>query len=87
MRLFAADAAVRDEPTFSRGGWSESGDLEALAEIEGAERRPERLVSRGDRGGPMAALWAIARRKKESEPCKLFGASQWHCHVDCTGIA
>lgn len=44
--------AVRDE--FERslvGGWSESGDLEALADTEGAERRPERLVSLGERGG------------------------------------
>jgi len=54
LRWFADGAAVLDE--FARslgGGWSESGDLEALADTEGAERRPERLVSLGERGGPM----------------------------------
>lgn len=51
---------VRDPLGLSRGAWSESGDLEALAETDGAERRPERRVSRGDKGGPMVAVWAIA---------------------------
>lgn len=38
---------------------SESGDLDVLVEAEGAERRPERLVSLGDDGGPIVAAWAI----------------------------
>lgn len=47
---------MRDPLAFSRGGRSESGDFEALAETEGAERRPERRVSRGDSGGPIVAV-------------------------------
>lgn len=42
--------------SFWRGGWSESGDLDVLADTEGAERRPERLVSLGDKGGPMVVM-------------------------------
>lgn len=42
------------------GGRSASGDLDALVEAEGAERRPERRISRGERGGPMVAAWAMA---------------------------
>ena len=37
----------------------ESGDLEVLVEPEGALRLPERRVSRGERGGPIIATWAM----------------------------
>lgn len=45
-------------PSLTRGGGgaeSESGDLEVLADAEGAERRPDRRGSLGDNGGPMVA--------------------------------
>ena len=42
--------AERAEESFCLGGWSESGDFEALVDAEGAERRPERRVSRGEVG-------------------------------------
>lgn len=48
--------------SFVRGRDSEageSGDLEVLAEADGAERLPERRVSRGERGGPIVEDWAI----------------------------
>ena len=44
-------------PSFVRGSDSEageSGDLEVLPEADGADRLPERRVSRGERGGPIA---------------------------------
>lgn len=37
----------------------ESGDLLPEPEADWAERRPERRVSRGDRGGPMFEGFAI----------------------------
>lgn len=37
----------------------ESGDFEVLVEPEGALRLPERRVSRGERGGPIIATWAM----------------------------
>lgn len=47
-------------------GGGESGDLEVLAEAECAERLPERRVSRGERGGPIVAAWAMVKSKVKS---------------------
>jgi len=47
-------------------GAGESGDLEVLADAEGAERLPERRVSRGERGGPIVAAWAMVKNKVRS---------------------
>ena len=41
----------------------ESGDFEVLVEPEGALRLPERRVSLGERGGPIAETWAMNRGK------------------------
>jgi hypothetical protein len=49
--------------SFWRGGRSESGDLEVPVDAEGAERRPERRISRGERGGPMVAACAMAEMR------------------------
>lgn len=46
-------------------GAGESGDFEVLAESEWAERRTERRVSRGERGGPIVAVWAMSNRSSE----------------------
>lgn len=43
----------RCEVSLDRGAVSESGDLEVLVDAEGTERLPDRLVSLGERGGPM----------------------------------
>jgi len=49
-------------------GRSESGDFEF---VDGAERRPERRISRGDNGGPIAivAACAMAERKPSAASC------------------
>ena len=49
--------------SFGRGAGSESGDLDVLVEAEGAERLPERLVSLGESGGPIVAVWAMIPEK------------------------
>lgn len=51
--LLEVDKEGRAEVRGSSVG--ESGDLEALVEVEGAERRPDLRVSLGDNGGPIAA--------------------------------
>lgn len=45
--------------SFCLGAGSRSGDLEALVDAEGIERRPERRISFGESGGPIVAAWAI----------------------------
>lgn len=52
----------RGGASFCLGAGSESGDLEALVEVEGIERRPERRGSLGESGGPIAAACAIIPR-------------------------
>ena len=62
--LVVIDEAGREAGSLFRGADSEageSGDLEVLVEAEGAERLPERRVSRGERGGPIVAVWAMIR--------------------------
>jgi hypothetical protein len=62
LLLLLESMAGRVMGSFVRGRDSEageSGDLEVLAEADGAERLPERRVSRGERGGPIVEDWAI----------------------------
>jgi len=62
LLLLFEDRVGRVVPSFVRGSDSEageSGDLEVLPEADGAERLPERRVSRGERGGPIAGDWTI----------------------------
>lgn len=57
----------RADASLALGGGSgagESGDFDVLADAEGAERRPERRVSRGERGGPIVAAWAMVKNKQ-----------------------
>ncbi len=74
LRWLWDDTAVLDE--FARsllGGWSESGDLEALADAEGAERRPDRLVSLGEGGGPMGTPCGIEGGWTENSNASSIG--------------
>jgi len=67
---FVIDEAGREEGSLFRGADSdagESGDLEVLVEAEGAERLPERRVSRGESGGPIVAAWAMTLDQLEAE--------------------
>lgn len=62
LLLLLEGRAGRVVTSFVRGSDSEageSGDLDVLAEADGAERLPERRVSRGERGGPIVEDWAI----------------------------
>ena len=56
----------------AESGGGESGDLEVLAEAEGAERLPERRVSRGERGGPIVAACAMVRNKVRPDAATLI---------------
>lgn len=55
-------------------GAGESGDFDVLVEAEGAERRPERRVSRGERGGPIITACAMVKNKVVFLPLHLFRA-------------
>ena len=61
----------RGGASFCLGAGSESGDFEALVEVEGIERRPERRGSLGESGGPIVAACAIIPRDFGDEKMDL----------------
>lgn len=66
--------------SFCLGAGSESGDFEALVEVDGAERRPERRGSLGESGGPIVAACAIIATDPDNQEMK-FGEPMgryWH---------
>lgn len=69
--LFGGAERVDESLVLGRdSGAGESGDLEVLAEAECAERLPERRVSRGERGGPIVAAWAMVKSKAKCNTCR-----------------
>jgi hypothetical protein len=57
--------------SFCLGAGSESGDFEALVEVDGIERRPERRGSLGESGGPIVAACAIIAKDPDNEEMKF----------------